>query len=168
MGLTNRKADKIVELFYEYPSQKFTVREIAKKTKVPKSTAQQYLLELKEKKLIDEKNQAASTPLFKVKKVNFYIEKIVESGIIEKLAQELNPSCIILFGSIRKGDSTYESDIDLFIEAPLSKDINTQSYEKKIKHKIQLFIEKDIKNLQPQLFNNVINGIKLYGSFALR
>ncbi len=168
MGLTYRKADRILELFYEYPSQRFTVREIAKRTRVPKSTVQQYLLELREKKLVDEENKAAATVLFKVKKINFYIERIVESGILEELAKELNPSCIILFGSIRKGDSTYESDIDLFIEAPLSKNINLDLYEKKLKHKIQLFIEKDIKNLQPQLFNNVINGIKLYGSFALQ
>ncbi len=168
MGLTSKKVDRILELFYEHPHQSFTVREIAVKTKTPKSTVQQYLLDLKKQKLIDEKNQATRTLLFKVKKVNFYIEKIVESGISEKLTQELNPSCIILFGSIRKGDSTHESDIDLFVEAPLSKNIDLKLYEKKLKHKIQLFIEKDIKNLQPQLFNNVINGIKLYGGFALR
>lgn len=160
--------DKILELFYEYPSQKFTVREVAKKTKIPKSTVQQYLLELKKQKLVDLENKATATMFFKIKKINFYIEKIVRSGIIETLAQELNPSCIILFGSIRKGDSTYESDIDLFVEAPLTKNINFHLYEKKLKHKIQLFIEKDIKNLQPQLFNNIVNGIKLYGSFSLR
>lgn len=160
--------DKILELFYEFPQQQFTVREIAKLAKIPKSTVQKYLHELKKEKLVDSDNRAETSLLFKTKKVNYFLEKLVESGLIEKITAELNPSCIILFGSIRKGDSIKKSDIDLFIECPFKKELNLTGYEKKLKHKIQLFIEKDIQNLPENLLNNVGNGIKIYGEFKLR
>ena len=112
MGLKTEKLDKILELFYEHPRTKFTIREIAKKTKIPKSTVQKYIERLKKKELITKENQATPSPLFKIKKINYFIEKIAASGLLEELIQQLNPSCIILFGSFRKGDSEKESDID--------------------------------------------------------
>ena len=168
MGLMTKKRDQIPGLLYEYSEQAFTVREIAKRTGIPKSTAQKYLQELKKKGFIDQENKAISSLLFKIKKVNYYVEKIIESGLIDELIRKLNPSCIILFGSIRKGDSAPESDIDLFVESPLAKELALEKYEKILHHPLQLFIEKDIQGLPPQLFNNVVNGIKLYGSFKVK
>jgi predicted nucleotidyltransferase len=168
MGQLDKKWDKILEVYYEHPRKSFTIRELARLTNIPKSTAQRYLAELTKKGLVSKENKTGDSLLFKFKKINFHIEKIAESGLIEELVEKLNPSCIILFGSIRKGDSVKESDIDLFIESPVEKEIDLRKYEKKLKHNIQLFIEKDINKLQPHLFNNLINGIKLYGSFAVK
>ena len=160
--------DKVWEFFYEYPQKSFTVREIAISSKIPKSTAQKYLLFLKKEKFVDQENRAGTSLLFKMKKINFYTEKIVASGLIDEFIAKLNPSCIILFGSIRKGDSVKESDIDIFIESPVQKKIELTSFEKKLGHSVQLFVEQDIHHLPPQLFNNVVNGIKLYGSFKVK
>lgn len=169
MGLKTEKLDKVLELFYENPSTSFTIREVSKLTKLPKSTLQLYLVYFKKNKLITEKNKAVNESIvFKVKKINYYIEQIAKSGIIEYFVSKLNPSCIILFGSIRKGESSKESDIDIFIESPTKKELNLMPYEKRLKHRIQLFIETDMQKLQPQLFNNVVNGIKLYGSFKVK
>ncbi|MBU0457379.1 MAG: nucleotidyltransferase domain-containing protein [Nanoarchaeota archaeon] len=168
MGLKAEKLDKILELFYEKPNVSLTIRAIAKETRIPKSTVQKYIKAIKKKNLITKDNKASTSLLFRIKKVNFYTEKIIESGVIEYLIEKLNPSCIILFGSIRKGDSINESDIDLFIESPVKKELKLIQFEKKIKHKIELFVYNDINKLQPHLFNNVINGIKLYGSFSLK
>lgn len=165
MGLKYDILDNILEVFYEY-DKSFTVREISRKTGIPKSTVQGYLKELRKNNLITKENKSTNSFLFKIKKINYYIEKIVKSGLIEHLIEKLNPSCIILFGSFRKGDSVKESDIDLFIESDKQK-IDLTKFEKKIKHNIQLFIESDIHKLQPRLFNNVVNGIKLYGSFKI-
>jgi len=162
------KENKILELYYEYPNKAFAVRAISKKTRIPKSTVQKYLQELKKQNFITKDNKAGTSLLFKTKKVNYYIEKLVSSGLIEHLLEELNPSCIILFGSIRKGDSINESDIDLFVESSVKKEPNVDKYEKNMKHTIQLFIENNINDLQPHLFNNVVNGIKLLGSFSIK
>ena len=168
MGLKYEKVDKVLELFYEHPQKSFTVREIAISSKIPKSTVQKYLLFLKKEKFVDKENRAGTSLQFKIKKINFYTEKIATSGLIDELIAQLNPSCIILFGSIRKGDSVKESDIDIFIESPFQKKIKLTFFEKKLGHSIQLFVEQDIHNLPPQLFNNVVNGIKLYGSFKVK
>jgi len=160
--------DKILEVFYENPSKSFTVREMMKITKVPRATVHKYFLDLKRQNLIDKENKANNTLLFKTMKTNYFVEKIIYSGLVDELVEKLNPSCIILFGSVRKGDSVQESDVDLFVESSVKKEMLLDKYQKRLKHKIQLFIEQDINKIQPNLFNNIINGIKLYGSFKVK
>ncbi len=179
MPKENNKINRILRMFYEYPEKEFTIREIAKLAKIPKATVHQYMAQLKKQKLITKDNRAETNLLFKTKKINYYIEQIASSGLIEELVKTLNPSCIILFGSVRKGDSVKESDIDLFIEAStkkaislsvevsLKKAVSLKIFEKQLGHKIQLFVEPDIKKLHSNLLNNVVNGIKLYGSFTI-
>ncbi len=163
MGLKSEKQDKIMELVYENPNKDFTVREIEKLTRLPKTTIAEYLQEMQKRKLLDK-----NSVFFRIKKTNYLIEKISHIGLVDFLIKELNPSCIILFGSVRKGEYNKESDIDLFIETSEKKEINTAKYEKILKHKIQLFIESDINKVHANLFNNIVNGIKLYGSFKIR
>ena len=162
------KTNKILEIFYENPNKEFTIRDISKLTKIPRATVHKYLIKLKKQKLITKNNKPENNLLFKTKKINYFIEKIVNSGIIDEIVNKLNPSCIILFGSIRKGDSVKESDIDLFIEYTIEKNIPLKKYEKKLKHNIQLFKETNIKNLPRELFNNVVNGIKLVGYLKIK
>ncbi|MBI2135551.1 nucleotidyltransferase domain-containing protein [Candidatus Woesearchaeota archaeon] len=163
MGQETIIMDKIAGLLYEYPEKEFTIREISKNIKIPKSTVQKYLSDLKEKGLADNRNKASNSALFRVKKTNYYIEKIFESGLIEYLEKILRPSCIILFGSFRKGESDKDSDIDIFVETVEKKKVNLELFEKKLKHKIDLFIEKDINDSPQNLKLNIINGIKLAG-----
>ncbi len=166
MGQNNKR--KVLELFYEYPDKKFTVRKISIKTRIPRSTVHKILLQLKKEEMINKDNSAKNNLKFRIKKTNHFIEKIVDSGLIKEIITMLNPSCIILFGSIRKGDSMKESDIDLFIESSMKKQPNLRKFEKKLGHKIQVFIKADVNKLHANLFNNVINGIKIYGSFKIK
>lgn len=166
MGQT--KENRILRVFYEYPDKSFTVRELGKITKIPRATAHRTLITLKKESLITKDNKAETNILFKTKKTNYYIEEIIKSGLVEELIKTLNPSCIILFGSIRKGESAKDSDIDLFIESLTKKDIDLEKYRRIIGHEIQVFIEEDINKLPKHLFNNVVNGIKLYGSFKVK
>ena len=162
------KKEKILKVYFENPEKGFTVRELVSLTKIPRATIQNKLTNLKKEKLITKDNFAWDSLLFNTKKINYYIEKIIKSGLIDFLVEALNPSCIILFGSFRKGDSTIESDLDLFVESSVKKKLDLSKFEKKLAHKIDLFVEPDISNLQDNLFNNVINGIKLFGSFKIK
>jgi predicted nucleotidyltransferase len=161
------KKNKILELFYEFPNRRFTIREISNLTKIPRASAHKYFDELKKEKLIVN-DMASESFLFKIKKINYFIEKIVACGLIDELISKLNPSCIILFGSLRKGDSVKDSDIDIFVESSVKKNIELKKFEKKLNHSIQLFIESKIDDLSTHLFNNILNGIKLYGSFKIK
>jgi len=168
MGQKSIDMDKIMGLFYEFPNQRFTIRKIALKTKIPRSTVHKYLSELKKQGLIARDNQPFTSELFKTKKIFFYIEKIIKSGLLEYLSEELNASCIILFGSFRKGDSVKDSDVDLFVESLVKKKVDLSIFEKKLGHNIQLFVEENINKLPDRLLNNVVNGIKLKGVFKIK
>lgn len=163
-----QKWDKILELIFEYPNQSFSVREIAGKTGIPSSSVQRYLKQIRSEKITNEDNNFTSNSYSKFLKAFFIIDKIYKTGLVEHLKEKLNPSTIIVFGSVRKGEYDYESDIDIFIETAVKKELKLKNFEDKLKHKIQLFIEKDINKLQPNLLNNVVNGIKLYGSFKIK
>lgn len=168
MAQVNQKWDKLQGLFFEFPNEKFSVREISKKTRIPSSSVQRYLKTLKKEGIITNENKANLTSYFRFKKTGYMIDKIYCSGLLDFINQELNPSLIIVFGSVRKGEYEKESDIDLFIESSVDKKLNLELYEKKIGHKIHLFVEKNIKILPPNLFKNVINGIKIGGYLDIK
>ena len=164
----NQKWGRILELLSEYPNKRFTIREIARKTGTPSSSVQRYLENLKKENIVSKENKLIINNHTKFLKSFFIIDKIYRVGLISYLKEQLNPSVIIVFGSIRKGEYDYESDIDLFVESTVKKEFDLGNFEKKLKHKIQLFVYSNINKLQPHLFNNVINGIKIYGSFKIK
>lgn len=164
-----QKWNKLLELFFEHSERSFTIREIVSRTKIPQATIQRYLKELQEDGLVTKESKANITPYFKFRKTFFLIDKLFTSGLLEYLEKTLVPTVIILFGSVRKGEYDTESDIDLFIETLRGeKEISLENFEKKLGHKIQLFVEKDIRQLPPELLNNVVNGIKLRGYFRVK
>lgn len=154
--------NKILKVYFENPEKEFTVREVSSLTKVPRATVHKKILELKKENYFNDEL------FFKIKKTNFYIEEIFSSGLIRFLINELNPSLVILFGSFRKGESDKNSDIDLFVESSVKKNLDLTKFERKLKHKIDLFIEFDLNKVNSNLLNNVVNGIKLYGSFKVK
>jgi len=166
---------KIMKLFFEEPSRNFQIREISRLTKIAVTSVKNYLKELQKEKLIkkDKKTLYPSyvsnqqNRLFKVYKQQFIILKLYSTGLIDYLEDELHPRCIILFGSVRKGDYNKNSDIDIFIQSN-RKSIDLTRFNKILKHKIILFFEENINKLSKELFNNIINGIKLSGYLKLR
>lgn len=159
---------KILKVYFENTGKAFTVRELSRLTKIPRATVQNKLIELRKDKLLNKNNEFIDSSLFRIKKINYYLEKVVELGLIDYLIKELNPSCIILFGSFRKGDSVKGSDVDLFVESSIKKELDLSKFERKLGHKVDLFVESNLKNLNDTLFNNVVNGIKLFGSFKIK
>ena len=158
----------LVEVFYEMPQKKFSVRELSEITGLAKSTVQDNLERLKQQGMVKKNNSATNSDYFKIKKTHYYIEKMFEIGLIDYIVKELNPETVILFGSFRKGESVKESDIDLFVMTHSKKEIDLKKYEKKIGHEIELHVQTGIKKLPDNLLNNVVNGIKLYGSFRVK
>ena len=94
-----------------------------------------------------------------------------ESGLIEYLVEAFNqPEAIVLFGSFSKAEDNKNSDVDILIISSKKQEPNVEKFEKKLNHKIQLFIHskkelEKLKNKNKELFNNWINGIVVYGYF---
>lgn len=164
-----------MELFFEEPSRNFQIRAISRLAKIAVTSVKNYLKELQEEGLV-KKDKNTLYPsyianqqnrLFKIYKQQFIIFKLYSSGLIDYLEENLHPKCIILFGSVRKGEYEKKSDIDIFLQVKETSS-NITKFEKILKHKINLFLEEDINKLSDELFNNIINGIKLSGYLKLR
>ncbi len=168
MGQENSKLDKVMDIIFENPETGLKIRDISKNTKVPKSTVHRYLQILKRSGIIENNNKLVIDNYTRFIKSTHMIKKLFTSGLIDYLEKKFLPSAIILFGSARKGDYSKDSDIDLFIETTRHTQLDISKFEKKIKHKLQLFIEPDINKMPKELFNNLINGVKLFGYIKVK
>ncbi len=168
MAQLNQKWDRLLELVFEHPGKSFTIREISRKTRIPASSVQRYLKKLRQAGLATKENRPETSAYFKFRKAVFILDKLFETGLIKYLEEHLRPSAIIVFGSARKGEYDKDSDIDIFVETTKSADIDLKQFEKKLSHKVQLFAEKNINDLPNDLFNSVVNGIKLSGYLKLK
>ncbi len=166
---------KIMNFFFEEPIRYFHIRELARLSNIAHTSVKNHLSELEKEGLI----KKVKTPLYdsfianeedrmyKICKQQHMILQIYSSGLIDYIEETYHPKCIVLFGSVRKGEYKAESDIDLFVQCS-QKSINLNKFEKILKHKISLFFEEDITQLSNELYNNIINGIKLSGYIKAR
>ncbi|HDL02392.1 MAG TPA: hypothetical protein ENH20_00995 [Candidatus Pacearchaeota archaeon] len=165
---------KVLEVFYEAPEKVFTVREVAKVSGVARATVHKILVELKRDGMISEDGRANLDSKFLIRKVHYFVEKIVNSGLVDFLVERFIPSSIVLFGSVAKGDSVKGSDVDIFVESQIddadgvAMGLNLRKFERKIGHKIELFVKSNIGDYHDNLFNNIVNGVKLYGSVKVK
>ena len=159
LGLLSSKLDEVLCGLYYLP-ENVSVRDFAQRIGVSKSSVSVYLRKCKKLGLTKD------SLYFKQKKIHFGIELLVKSGLIEYIITQLQPRCIILFGSFRKGEFDRKSDVDLFIES-YNSSIDVSSFEKKLGHSVDLFIHDSISDVPSDLKENIINGIKLYGSVKL-
>jgi|SRR3989344_3741037 len=88
-------------------------------------------------------------------------------NFLHYLEKELVPSAIVLFGSLSKGETKSDSDLDLAIFAN-KKNLNIKKYEEELERRFQIFWFKstgDVKN--KELMNNILNGYLLKGRLSL-
>lgn len=169
--------DRLLEYFYENPEQEFYVRELARLLKKSPTTISKDLKALEKEGLVLSQKKYnhlifranSENKLFKERKSHFYIQKIRRSGLIEYLNDFFNhPEATILFGSTAKGENISSSDIDILVVSPSKKSPDIEKFEKKLGHKIQLFINssEDIEKMKQknkELLNNLINGVVIEG-----
>ncbi|MFH0906225.1 MAG: nucleotidyltransferase domain-containing protein [archaeon] len=172
--------EQILELFFKNTEKEYYVREIARILKKAPTTISKYLKELeKEGLLIAESKfnhlifRSSKNNKFREIKAQYNLNFLNNSGFIDYLTKEFNePNAIILFGSFAKGEDIETSDIDLFVQSPLKKQIKLEEFEKKLKREIQIFIynkeeTNKLKRNNSELFNNIINGKIIYGNLEL-
>lgn len=169
--------DEIIKIFLEEPEKEFHVRQIAKLVKKSPTTISKYLKDLESKNLLKSEEKLnhllfkgnSTNKAFKRLKLTHNLDLIENSGLLEYLEKEFNsPQAIILFGSFSKAEDTPKSDIDLLVVNPTKKEVNLEKFEKKLDHRIQLFVhsKKDIEKMKSsnkELLNKWINGITLEG-----
>ncbi len=163
---------QIKKYFFMNPTIKLRVRQIEREIKVPLPSVIRYTKELEKEGILKITEIAGivtysadrTSKSYLLEKKLFNLSQLNTSGLLSFLAEELSNPVIVLFGSYAHGEDTENSDIDLYLETPAKKKINLDKFEKKLQRKIQLFIYKNIHDLEnKELANNVINGIIVNG-----
>lgn len=173
--------DKLLKFFIREPEREFHIRELARTLKKSPTTLSKYLKKYALQKLLISSKKLnyllfkanTDSRQFKQLKLNYNLNALQESGLIEYLEEKFNqPETIVLFGSYSKAEDNKNSDIDLLIVSSKKQEINLEKFEKRLERKIQLFVHskedlKILKNKNKELFNNWINGIVIYGYFEV-
>lgn len=163
---------KMKNHFFLNPTVKLRVRQIEREIKIPLPSVIRYTKELEEEGILKSDIIAniklysadRTSKHFLLEKKLFNIKYLVSSGLVDYIINKLSNPGIIVYGSFSKGEDTEESDIDLYLESPSKKEINFKMFEKKIQRKVQVFIYKNIHDIENKnLANNIINGITLNG-----
>lgn len=164
-----------LQWFFEDNYRRINVREYARLKKISAPTASKQLSEVEKEGLLkkEEENRYFYYSANKGNKVFielsriYWYEKLINSGLINQLNQELVNPLIILFGSLSKAEVRRESDIDLAVFSPSNKKLRFDSFEKKLGRNIQLFLfnkKKDVKS--NELFNSILNGFIIKGEWT--
>ncbi len=165
----NNIKQTIQEHFFINPTAKLRVREIERALKLPLPSVIRYCRELeKEGILITAKTgsvafyTASRSETYLLEKKLYNIKRLYGSGLVNYLKIELSNPAIVLFGSYAKGEDTEDSDIDLYVETPSTKQLDLEKFKKVLKRYIQIFQHKSLNEItNPHLANNIINGITL-------
>ena len=165
----------ILEVFFENPTKNFQIRGIAKSLNIPKTTVSYQVGKFLKEKIIVKDDKGVfprfraneSSENYRFLKKQESVKSIMESGLLNYIEKELNPRCIILFGSFAKGEHDAGSDVDIFVQARESR-VDIARFEKKLRHKVNLLFEPNIDSLSPELLNNIVNGVMLRGFLKIR
>lgn len=169
------RQDDIMRLFFENPSKEFQIRGIARELKASKTAISYQIKILFKRKLIIRNNKGIfpsfiannTSEAYRFHKRQYFLERIIESGLLDYIEEQANPKCIILFGSFAKAEYDEKSDIDLFVQSG-ERTLDLGKFERRLKHKINALFEPDLDRLSPELFNNIINGMKLRGFIKIK
>ena len=165
--------------FFEEPNRKFSIREFSRILKINHTTVRQYLNQLVKEGFLSFKKEGLYTfyKLVLTKKalnlkLYYNLEKIRKSNIISGLESVFNLPVVVLFGSYASAMDDKNSDIDICLISNVEKEFSTEKYEKSLNRKIS--IHKFNKNswakskkTNPNLINNICNGIVLAGELEV-
>ncbi|MBN2053145.1 nucleotidyltransferase domain-containing protein [Candidatus Woesearchaeota archaeon] len=173
MGLPS-KENKLLELFFNYPSKQWHFSELSEKTGLADSKLNKWLHRFLKEKLILRKKPEKKMPHYisnfhhphcQSRKKLFAMAKLYESGLMDHLNSLQKPKAIIIFGSFVHWDWNDQSDIDLFIYGDDS-ELAPWDCERKLGRELQFFICKDKKELSklgPGLVRNMLQGLLVQG-----
>jgi predicted nucleotidyltransferase len=162
--------EKVLGVFFDNPTKRFYVREIARITELNPNTIlnicsileKDGLLKREKKKHIVEFYAIADEKFKRLKRINNF-SIVSKSGLIEFLNSIFSPEAVSLIGSYSRGEDIKDSDIDIVVIS--KKDysaMNLKKFEKVLNRKIHVIVTYYNK-LSDEFYINLINGMILSG-----
>lgn len=174
--------NKVVEVLFKSPETEFSLSDLAKEAGVAKANVGEILNEFQKMDII-EITKLSNIWRIRANRKNWHFVKskivynlnfIYQSGLVEFLVEHFkNPKSIILFGSFRNGEDISNSDIDIAVESEEIKGYGIYGpselteFERGIGRNIQIHCF-NRKNVDTNVFNNIANGIVLYGFLEVK
>jgi len=163
--------DKVLKELFSRPTHKFHIRELARITRLNPNTIINITDKLEKQGLINKKaekhiveillNNENRDVTWRKKLFNLY--QIYSSGIIEFLVDNYSPISISLVGSYSRGEDIERSDIDIFIITNKKQIVDMKKFSQILGKEIHLLTAKS-SEISKEFYNNLINGIVLYGA----
>jgi len=157
---------------FKHPTTKYTIRGLAKKTRLSPPTALRVVQKLEKEGIIQKSRVGTASQVSAninsktyiwMKRVN-NLRGIYESGMIEEIIKEFNePQAIILFGSYGRGEDIERSDIDIAIITSRENKMDMNKYEEILGRTISLHCI-TLDNVSKEFKSNLCNGIILNGA----
>ena len=167
--LQNYTTYRVLRLFFDQPTKGFQLREITRMLKLGMPSVKLHTDRLEKEEFVKREKKgtyasykASGNEKFMLYKKTDMLLRLHESGLVEFLADEMSPNAIVLFGSASRGEDIERSDIDLLVIAK-EKDIDLERFEKRLKRRINILFEPNLKNMPKELLNNILNGVVIHG-----
>jgi len=163
--------DKVLEVFFDNPTEKFYIREIARITRLNPNTIinisekliREGLIKREKKEHVVELSADLDNENFKNKKRLSNFRRILECGIVNILKSKFDSEVISIIGSYSRGEDIGESDIDIVVMTKKEyEDTDLKKYEKILNRDIHLIVT-DYTKISDEFYTNLLNGIILYG-----
>ena len=166
---------KVLYVFHKDPMRSLHEREVVRKAKISKGSANSILRKLSQTEILEREKVGRMVfyrfnhrnPVAKQLKILFNIYSL------QRLVDELKPHCkrIILFGSCAEGLDVRESDIDLFILTREKKEVMEEisAYQKNLDRKMSPIVVNasefaKLKREDRPLYERIEKGIVLWES----
>lgn len=172
--LEKNNSYKILKIFLDSPTDSFRLRELSRISKISPPSVMNYLKEFKDKGLIESYTKRGipfyravlDNEDFRVYKKISTIYEIHKSGLDDYLWDKIHPDAIILYGSHIRGESTENSDLDIFIIGKERK-LDLEVFKKRLGKTIHIMFKEGPEKISKELKNNLINGFVLKGYFKV-
>lgn len=162
---------RVLQQYFNNPDLVSYPRELARKTKLHPNTVLKEIENLRKEGLLSVKKGRAVTTVtakkteeFTRRKILDNLRKLYDSKIIAKIKDYYNiPEAIILFGSYARGEDHATSDIDIAVVTNKETYPKLETFEKKLRRKIQIV---PIQEPTGAFLQTLANGIIIDGQLT--
>jgi predicted nucleotidyltransferase len=159
----------VLEVFFQEPTTIHFIREIARKINLAQTSTRNHIQTLLKENLIFKKESKPfdgfianrDSDKFKHFKQAYNFYSLYD--LKQRIAEEIYPKQIILFGSYLRGEDIESSDIDLVVISKVKKNIELQDLEKRLKREINLLFVEKTSELSESVQENLKRGHIIYG-----
>ncbi|MBU0980470.1 MAG: nucleotidyltransferase domain-containing protein [Nanoarchaeota archaeon] len=162
-----------LEPFFRDNYRRIGVREYSRERRISAPTASKQLARLLKEGLLEREKERnyilyvankESPVLIHLSRL-YWFQRLKDAGLIEYLNQEFVNPLIVMFGSFSKAEVKGDSDIDLALFSVTKKKACLETYERKLKRSIHIFMYMQPDEVAQDLLINMQNGFILSGGW---